>query len=60
LLYSKRLDFQDFHKAILIKDKNQLSLAEAEKITLLKNGMNSKREIFKSFSLNSQINVNPD
>jgi hypothetical protein len=60
LLTSKRLDFQDFYKAVLIKNKNQLSLTDKNKITLLKNSMNSKREIFKSFSLNSQINVNPD
>lgn len=60
LLTSKNLDFQDFHKAVLIKNKNQLSLTDKNKIILLKNGMNSKREIFTSFSLNSQINVNPD
>jgi hypothetical protein len=31
-----------------------------EKIILLKNGMNSKRELFTSFSINSQINVSPE
>jgi hypothetical protein len=65
LLTSKRLDFQDFHKAVLIKNKNLKFLSDAnkerkERIISLKNGMNSKREIFTSFSINSQINVNPD
>jgi LAGLIDADG endonuclease len=60
LLTSKRLDFQDFHKAVLIKNKNNLSNTDKERIILLKNGMNSKREIFTSYSINSQINVNPD
>ena len=60
LLTSKKLDFQDFHKAVLIKNKNHLSLSDKEKIILLKNGMNSKRELFTSFSLNSQINVSPE
>lgn len=59
LLTSKRLDFQDFHKAVLIKNKNYLSDTDKERIISLKNGMNSKREIFRSFSINSQINVNP-
>jgi hypothetical protein len=60
LLTSKNLDFQDFHKAVLIKNKNNLSNTDKERIILLKNGMNSKREIFTSYSINSQINVNPD
>ena len=45
LLTSKKLDFQDFHKAVLIKNKNHLSphMGESDKnkIILLKNGMNS-------------------
>lgn len=62
LLTSKRLDFQDFHKAVLIKNKNLKFLSDAnkERIISLKNGMNSKREIFTSFSINSKINVNPE
>jgi hypothetical protein len=64
LLTSKNLDFQDFHKAVLIKNKTgravHLSDINKNKIILLKNGMNSNREIFTNFSINSQINVNPD
>lgn len=60
LLTSKRLDFQDFHKAVLIKNKNHLSNTDKNRIIFLKNGMNSKREIFTNFSINSQINVNLD
>ncbi|KAJ3213411.1 hypothetical protein HK099_007407 [Clydaea vesicula] len=60
LLTSKNLDFKDFYKAIIIKNKNNLSLTDKEKIILLKNGMNSKRKIFTSFSINSQINVSPE
>jgi hypothetical protein len=60
LLTSKRLDFQDFHKSVLIRNKNNLSNTDKERIILLKNGMNSKRDIFTSYSINSQINVNPD
>ena len=45
LLTSKKLDFQDFHKAVLIKNKNHLSPhmreSDKNKIILLKNGMNS-------------------
>ena len=58
LLTSKKLDFQDFHKAVLIKNKNHLSDADKNRIILLKNGMNSNREKFTDFSINSQINVN--
>lgn len=62
LLTSKKLDFQDFHKAVLIKNKNKSHLSDSDKskIILLKNGMNSSREKFTDFSINSQINVNPD
>ena len=41
LLTSKKLDFQDFYKAVLIKNKNHLSDSDKNKIILLKNGMNS-------------------
>jgi hypothetical protein len=57
LLTCKRLDFQDFYKAVLIKNKNHLSHADKNRIILLKNGMNSNREIFTNFSINSQISV---
>jgi hypothetical protein len=60
LLTSKNLDFQDFYKAVLIKNKKNLSQADKDKIISLKNGMNSQREIFKSISINSQINVSPE
>jgi len=54
------LDFQDFYRAVQIKNKNSLSDVDKDKIISLKNGMNSQREIFKSISINSQINVNPE
>jgi len=60
LLTSKRLDFQDFYQAVQIKNKKYLSDADKDKIIYLKNGMNSQREIFKSISINSQINVNSE
>lgn len=60
LLTSKNLDFQDFYQAVQIKNKKNLSFADKEKIISLKNGMNSQREIFKSISINSQINVSPE
>ena len=65
LLTSKKLDFQDFHKAVLIKNKNRTYLSDINKnkIILLKNGMNSNRVIFTDFSIKrsaTQINVNPD
>jgi hypothetical protein len=60
LLTSKRLDFQDFHKAVLIKNRNNLSNTDKERIIFLKNGMNSNREIITNYSINSQINVNSD
>lgn len=44
LLTSKRLDFQDFFKAIEIKNKKYLSSSDKEKIISLKNGMNSRAE----------------
>lgn len=41
----KKLDFEDFNKAVLIKDyiNKNLSEAELETIIFLKNGMNSNR-----------------
>lgn len=60
LLTSKRLDFKDFYQAVQIKNKKSLSADDKNKIISLKNGMNSQREIFKSISINSQINVSPE
>lgn len=64
---SKRLDFEDFNQAVLIKDKtNQVNKslssveAEREKIISLKNGMNSNRKTF-TYNINkSQIIINPN
>ena len=58
---SKRLDFQDFNEAVLIKyltNKN-LSNAAMDRIISLKNGMNSNREIFTFQTTKSQIIINP-
>lgn len=60
---SKRLDFQDFHEAVLIKaetvNKN-LSNTEKERIKSLKNRMNTKRKIFSNNNTGSQIIINPN
>ena len=62
---SKRLDFEDFNQAVLIKDKTKqvnksLSSVEMEKIISLKNGMNSNRKTF-TYNINkSQIIINPN
>lgn len=58
LLTSKNIDFQDFYKALLIKDKQKLSKKDIEKIISLKNSMNSKRKIFKNISSNFQTKIN--
>jgi len=59
---SKRLDFQDFNKAVLIKDytKKNLSDGEIETIISIKNGMNSKREIYTYQVTKYQIIINPN
>src|SRR5690606_13679047 len=41
---SKKLDFEDFYKAVQDHIKKDLSDSEREKILAIKNGMNSKRE----------------
>jgi hypothetical protein len=57
---SKKLDFDNFNEALLIKTKNKnLSDTNIEKILLLKNNMNSKREIF-TYNTTSQIIIDPD
>ena len=61
LYTSKNLDFQDFYKALLIRNKyKNLSDANLERILLLKNNMNSKREIFRYETTKSQIIINPN
>ena len=59
---SKRLDFEDFNKAVLIKDSinKKLSETDMERIISLKNGMNSNREIFTFQTNKSQIIINPN
>ena len=59
---SKRLDFEDFNKAVLIKDyiNKNISEAEMERIISLKNGMNSNRETFTYQTSKSQIIINPN
>jgi hypothetical protein len=58
---SKKLDFQDFYEALLIRTKNKkLSDSNIERILYLKNNMNSKREIFTYDIKKSQIIINPN
>jgi len=57
---SKRLDFEDFYEAVLIKDKKNLSNADMERIKSLKDSMNLKREIFTHNITESQIIINPN
>jgi hypothetical protein len=57
---SKKLDFENFYEAVLIKDKKNISIADMEKITYLKNSMNSKREVFTYNIIESQIIINPN
>jgi hypothetical protein len=57
---SKRLDFENFFEAILIKDKIKLSNTDMSKIVSLKDTMNTKREIFTYNTTNSQIIINPN
>lgn len=58
---SKKLDFQELYQALLIRNKDKnLSDANLEIILLLKNNMNSKREIFTYDTTKSQIIINPN
>ena len=58
---SKKLDFQDFYEALLIRTKEKfISPANLEKILCLKNGMNYKREIFTYNITKSQIIIDPN
>lgn len=60
---SKKLDFQDFYAAILIKAKSKngnLSDSDKGKILSLKDGMNSGRTVFKYETTGPQITINPN
>lgn len=63
---SKKLDFQDFYTAILIKDQSSdggassLSDSDKEKILSIKDGMNSGRTVFKYETTRPQITINPN
>lgn len=61
---SKKLDFQSFNEARLIKMKAQrsknLSKSDLEKVSYLKNNMNSKRKIFTYDTTKSQIIIDPN
>lgn len=43
---SKKLDFVNFYEAVHIKDKKNLSNAHMQRITFIKNSMNTKRDVF--------------
>lgn len=63
LLTSKKLDFQDFYNAILIKAKSNngnLSSSDKIKILSLKDGMNLGRTVFKYDAIGPQITINPN
>ena len=60
---SKKLDFQDFYAAILIKAKSKnenLSDLDKEKILSIKNGMNLGRTVFKYDITGPQIIITPN
>ena len=60
---SKRLDFEDFYKAFLIKDSasaNTLGNTGIERILSIKNGMNLKRKTYSYQITDSQIIINPN
>lgn len=56
----KRLDFENFYEAVLIKDKKNLSNADMERIIFLKNSMNSKRVLVTYNTTKSKIIINPN
>ena len=60
---SKKLDFQDFYTAILIKAKSKngnLSDLDKDKILSIKDGMNLGRTVFKYDFTGHQIIINPN
>jgi len=59
---SKKLDYQDFYTAILIKAKSKngnVSESDKGKILSIKDGMNSGRTVFKYDTTGPQITINP-
>jgi hypothetical protein len=61
LLTSKRLDFEDFYEAVLMKkDHHKLSDAKKERVINLKNGMNTQRKNYTYSITESQIKINPN
>ena len=60
---SKKLDFEDFYAAILIKAKStngNLSVSYKAKVLSIKDGMNMGRTIFKCENIGPQIVINPN
>ena len=57
---SKKLDFESFFEAFLIRKEGKLSESDLNKILLLKNNMNSKRTVFSYNTSKSQIIINPN
>ena len=60
---TKKLDFEDFYSAILIKAKSNngnLSNSNKEKILSIKDGMNLGRMVFKYETTGPQITINPN
>ena len=59
---SKKLDYEDFYKAILIKAKSKngnVSESDKEIILSIKDGMNLGRTVFKYDTTGPQIKINP-
>ena len=59
---SKKLDFQDFYTAILLKAKSKngnVSDSDKGKILSIKDGMNLGRTVFKYDTIGPQIIINP-
>ena len=57
---SKKLNFNSFFEAVLIKDKKELSKGDISRIISLKNTMNTKRVVFTYNTTKSQIIINPN
>ena len=57
---SKKLDFENFFEAVIIKEKKELSNANMNRIVYLKDTINTKREIFTYNTSKSQIIINPN
>jgi hypothetical protein len=60
---TKKLDFQDFYTAILIKancSNGNLSESDKERILSIKKGMNLGRTVFKYDITGPQIIINPN